>query len=357
MTNDFPLNVLLVTFQTGCANSIVLIAKALRQRGARIHGVCAGACVRVFEREAVSHQVLDVNVSDAQIDALLDAQAPDLVITGSNAANRFEFNFRLRARQRGVQVITTLDYWSAYQGRFHDNETGVTSLPDKLLVTDAVMRDELRKAGFKDARIEIVGNPYFEHLALEASATRNPRIRAYKRILFTSQPIAALFGTSSKNPRFLGYEEGGVFDALVDDLKARPECRLYVKPHPREDLTVWRGRLKKAKAVEKQIFFIGGRGRSLGLLQAADVVVGMTSNMLLEALVVGTAAVSFQPDTNGKFEFYGTSSGLVPTARKIDRLPPLIDEALTRSATTVREKVGVLYKGALARCIDVITAK
>ena len=160
--------------------------------------------------------------------------------------------------------------------------------------------------GFPAGRLHITGQPYLEGVAsLPAGATAGAaalrrRLGVSARahlIVFASEANARLCGVDASSPRFLGFTERTALEELLGALEAlalrRPVApHVIVKLHPKESPAeyAWlegRGCPFPLRCVED----IDPRT----LILAADLVSGMTSMFLLEAVLLGKPVLSLQP--------------------------------------------------------------
>lgn len=230
------------------------------------------------------------------VEALVQQHRPHLILTASSVRHtqggQIENWFRQCARVLHIPSVCVLDHWCNYQMRFtSDDAHPFDSLPDLLCVMDARARRELIAAGFPAPRLVITGQPAFDRLFHESGPQRTGwrrEARAQWGIAdttfvcgFISEPVAADCGQARR------YTETAVAGDIARALAAVPGSVLVCKPHPREGIGKYTQLgLREPAALPPHTF-----------VAACDAVVGMTSVLLLESLLLGTPTISFQPDS------------------------------------------------------------
>jgi hypothetical protein len=229
------------------------------------------------------------------------AGAPALLMTGTSYPPGLELTLTARARERGIASAVLLDFWSNYADRFR-MPSGETVLPDRILVMDEEAREEMVAAGFDAGRLLITGQPALGELAAWRAgfpADRAEQIRTAESagdrrlVLFVSQPLSQIYGPG-RLPA-LGYDEHTVLRILVEAL-SRIAARtgrgiaLVVKPHPRDPPA-------SLPVADESLVHIGVSRQfdARELAMAADLVVGMNSELLVESCALGRVTLSLQP--------------------------------------------------------------
>ena len=143
-------------------------------------------------------------------------------------------------------------------------------------------------------------------------------------VVFVSQPLSRMFGGPG-SPAYRGYDEGTAVACLLEALEtldaggAGP-YKLVVRPHPKEDpesISV-----PASDTVPVEVSKGGGLG---ALLHAADVVVGMTSIVLVKAFLTGRPTVSLQPGLRGRDELMLGRAGHLDPVTDAGRLPNVLE--------------------------------
>ena len=114
-------------------------------------------------------------------------------------------------------------------------------------------------------------------------------------IAFVSQPWSELYPEGAAHPLSPGYSEVAVLEMLLCTLKTvaerhRQHLAIVVRPHPRETAKPLPELSSPWVSVR-----LAAKGSAHELVMASDLVVGMTSILLVEACYLGCLTVSLQP--------------------------------------------------------------
>ncbi len=340
--------VLAVAHDPGGAEALAPVLTALSGRGGCELSVLAGRYARtIFTRAKIPHRPCDIEGTEgrAALSALacgtLAKRRAHLVLTATSFGLGLECAFIRAARAEGIPSLTVLDLATNYRLRFMDPGERcelAEALPDIVTVMDAFALEELRGEGFPAARLRVVGQPAFDAFAPWARSAAGREAGAALRTslkipegrtlcVFFSQPISALCARPG-GPEDRGYDERQALQILQEALAglAKP-VSLVVKLHPKESPKGGNGRMS-ARRVPTQVV---GDGDADALVLAADIIVGMTSTMLVKGFLAGKPVVSLQPGLRGADRMVLARMGLL--------------EAVTEAATLRRILRRVIDEG------------
>lgn len=232
------------------------------------------------------------------------------ILLSSTSANGVDFERKLAqtARTSGIPSLAVLDFWTNYRMRFIDEKGELSLLPDKIAVMDNRAVSEMVADGFDKDRLVVTGQPALDDiLALSKSFTPTDKERLRNKfeigsnefmVMFVSEPVAQFYGSNKNNPAYLGFTEYTVLDLLINVLEEistdtmRPV--LVIKPHPREHRDAF------ADFKTNSIKMTVNRDiPSRELVLSADLVVGMSSMLLVESCYVGCPTLRIQPGLIG----------------------------------------------------------
>lgn len=218
-----------------------------------------------------------------------------LTATSCNTLNA-ERAYWQAAFSLGIPALAVLDYWSNYGARFQIE--GAAFWPDRIAVMDRVAAEALRAAGCPDERLAITGHAAFD--ALRQDLLPSPQRRRLRerlgvpddRVLavFVSQPLSELHhllgqgAGASDEWRILAM----VIEAIDDGTS--PPAHLVIRPHPREPEGKYAPLVRALPPVT-----VDSSAPAHALVQAADLVLGIHSMLLLEACCLGCPVLSLQP--------------------------------------------------------------
>lgn len=236
--------------------------------------------------------------------ACINGEDVNLLITSTSVNGvDHERRFLRWAAAALVPSVTVLDFWSNYAARFRDENDAKLILPSALAVIDERMKREMVAEGFPAERLFITGQPAFDSIhAFRTKWTESTRHAVRSRlgaraesyvVLFASQPLSQMADlVGSNTPRD---DERELLETLVRSLDEIAESEnvdilLAVRPHPRESL-----RPQEFPHSERIRLVLSADADPWSAALASDLVIGMTSVLLVEASLLGSVVVSLQP--------------------------------------------------------------
>jgi hypothetical protein len=276
---------------------------------------------------------------------LLEQEGARALLTGTSASPRdVERTFIAAARSMQVPSLSILDFWSNYRQRWSDRGGDLAFLPDLIAVMDARARDAMTGEGFDPAGLVITGQPAYDALAAWREAFTDGRKREIRRdlgvkggdslVIFASQPLSmSLPAAAQEPPSAPGYTERTVIPLVIGALDRIGEetgerIVLAIRPHPKEDpggFGIYRSRRTKVR--------IAREGHSRDLVMAADLVLGMTSAILVEACYLGCIVGSIQPGLSGPDVLPTNEGGYSHPVYTAEDIKPAIQKLLLDPAT------------------------
>ncbi len=296
------LTVLLSAHDPGAANFLAPVAKKLSEQ-VKLTIVLSPLAQSVFDRYGLK----GLCAQDQSALGWLEQVKPDYVVTGtSEGIDTLDRQLVLEAKLKAIPVMSVVDFWSQYAKRFSDAEgTQLAYLPDTVCVVDEQMRAALSEIGISDSQIAITGHPHLEQLPQRFGQTPGKRAELFEKLGFDRHfPlicfVSETFGWNVQSDyRFhsnSGYQERTLLlleNCLqaVADIADESGMLLQVvnKLHPKN-------KMQEFFAFESAYPLVHAQDIDpYQLIQAADVVVGMTSMLLLEAACLGTETLSLVP--------------------------------------------------------------
>ena len=236
---------------------------------------------------------------------------PDYIFTATSN-NNYEHNIRLLSQQKGIRTIAFIDHWTGYFKRFTFNNK--THFPDEIWVINDIAKKEAIEAGLPEDKIFISGNPYYEKIKKfvpkdgKESFLRDHDIPLDKKIImFISENLRESFPKDSKDKCTLGFDEFTVLSDILNSLyqihnKGLIDFSRYlflIKIHPR-------GKISKFDSLigNRKYKFLNVEVRKkidpLTITYYSDYVLGMFSNMVIEALLMGKKVLRVQTGQIGE---------------------------------------------------------
>lgn len=260
--------------------------------------------------------------------ALLDRIRPSIIVLGtSEDPDSFAFRIIDEARERGIPTIGAVDSAANADNRFRGRgRHALAHSPDWLLVPDTKTADGFIGHGFDSARIRICGHPRLHEIDAIRREWTEAHQRAHRQKWFPAAENRKVIVFVSELSVGLGsdpfiqsdrYQLTGttdrvkrtdiVMEELLHATRALPETPYMVlRLHPKQRI--------EEEARNIPLFDQVSRTEpSLEIVHAADLVVGMTSILLVEAATLGRPVLSIVP-VPGEREWLGDVGARIPCA-------------------------------------------
>jgi hypothetical protein len=349
--------ILVVSHDAGGASALAPVVARLRERWPTrvwLHPLSAAAIPN-------PNRIVESLGAEEALDGML-AEAPQVLLTGTSWGGATIDKMALAAaRTTAVPSLGLLDSWVHYRERFTtrtDGDGALLHLPDRLLVMDREAEHEMAALGFPRARISAVGLTRL--VSLPRQSDREPlRARlaasygldpAAKWIFFASQALSSLFGGPDGARARFGYSQEDALRGFACALLHGPGLGpgtydFIVRYHPKEPAR---------EPIPGTVIDL--QQSPLDMVLAADLVIGMSGAVLLDAYALGQPVLSFQPGAVAVDEFILTRRGLVPRILDEDELA-----AAARAALATQPAVDPAFRpeaGARAvdRVVDLVAA-
>jgi len=282
-----------------------------------------GGAVRVFESAGVAFSEFGEEAIPEHwsqyVERLLHQTQPDVVLTATSSVPSPERVFIRAAKKLHIPSISILDSWANYLDRFL--EPGETQMHESFLPTyigapNRFGHAEMEAFGFPPHILRVVGHPAI-NVFLSNAKRQQKEIKTHIRknfnlnvrtpiLVFFSQPIEEYHRrrTPGTDP---GYSEIEVLMGLIMAVSQLPDNPiLIVKPHPKEPI-------EKFQQIQSANLYIMDQLDSDLLAMAADVVISMTSGMLVKAFLIGKQVLSIQPNLRGYDQCVLSRAGCIST--------------------------------------------
>ena len=305
---------------------------------------------------------------------LLTETNPRCVLVGT-AANPETLGLHLidASRIAGIPSVAFIDAFMGAANRFRGVDSDALShAPDWLLVPDPMICDAFVGLGFPQERIIVCGHPQYDQtraLALEWEGTGGsksfrtrlfPNVEPGRQILTFISEGTMRFG---RRPRLLFHEYGfsgrgvdkgrtkiileEVLDAVAE-LAERPY--VVFRAHPTECIDAY-------AEYNAEIDHFSSGGLPLELIYASDLVVGMTSMLLLEAALLGRPSLAVLAHETEIDFLANVRNGLTPYVLNRNDLRKLLPDLLrTDSVRPALRKAEILVLDAAKRVTCVLSS-
>lgn len=344
---------LLYADDPGAANYLAPLPAALAPAGYQAHFLVDPALAGFARDRSIACDVRDESRSP---EALL-AGARLLVIGTSENPDSFGHRLTAAARTLRIPSIAVVDQAVNAAWRFKGRSTDpLFHVPDWLIVADDASRATYAALGFPNERIFVCGHPHFDRVRqvgaeLAAIPRSEQRRRAYPDAppdrpiwMFASEGIDQLNRAASfQSPGYTLHGRGDtsfrsaiVLEEILDAAAGMtPTPWVVLRLHPKNQLSDFD---TSAGGVDS----ISSGGDPLPLAWSADLVLGMSSMLLLEACLLGRPHLSILPKEDERAW-----------------LPPLLETGVTTVVTTraaLREALTVVAPPRPKRIADLFPA-
>ena len=352
--------ILVATKDAGGCNAVLPVAQRISQAGYQLLSLAEGPAIGLLERALLPAKEF------GQLDglsSLFDDFRPCLALVANSWGPSVEDQVVMECRIRGIPSVGLLDSWVLCTEKFGNSHNRWEYLPDYLVIADHQVQEEMLQAGAPKNRLVILGQPHFDSIDARNQSAPASTLDAVRKdlgvtrgqslVILLSQAMDEFYGRLEAHRR-LGYSEFDVLDdvrAAVDTLQATGlPLKLIVKLHPREQTD---------KYSDTGLICLRDISPHL-IVRAADLVIGMDTMLLLEAALMGSICLSYQPnlrhpDTSGLSRY-----GLGESCYQPDQLQETISSLLfdERRRRAARQKVNQVNigQGATQRIFDFVVS-
>lgn len=323
-----PRRILAFAKAAGGAAALVSVLQEL-QRQDRILLLAAHPATDVFRRaglEPMLFPAFSEMTLAQQIAGCFGGEPPDVVLTSATSLPQLDMTEKYVwrwAHACQIPSVAVLDQWQNYALRFsgpglHEH---LAYLPDWIAAMDGHAKQGMIDAGIPAERIVVTGQPAFDRLAQmrqSFSPEERQRLRQAlgvlpqaKLICFIAESFADVFGER------LGFTEQSVLHDLLGICaemvsEAGQSLHLVVKLHPENEpgAFAWVNRYSRPEGL--RVTVQGTEQPAIPLVMSSDVVIGMTSVLLVESILLGRPTVSFQPHARDADGLIATVLGAIP---------------------------------------------
>jgi hypothetical protein len=350
--------VLAASWHPGGMNAIVPVIRRISEENkARVVTIGHQYSEKILNDAGLDYKKISdygiADVSESSMERLLEAECPDLVLTGTSSPDNdsgdvIEQTLTLAARRKGIKTLAVLDFWADYSKRFsdvHSNEK-FKFLPDKVAIMDEYARQAMLGEGFESKGLVITGNPHFDDLESKAREFSSQNRRELREKLGLNDELIVLYaGTLWKKHKLsFGYWDLDDIKLVSETIAQLPkekqqEVRFLVKLHPRtpeEDIAEISDYLKNSGSMVKLAQGIGPHQAIL----ASDITLTANSTVAIEAVYMHKPCISLQPGLKGEdFLSVLTNNSIIPVGYTTGQCKELVRKAILDDSYRTKEMV------------------
>jgi hypothetical protein len=229
--------------------------------------------------------------------------------------------------EKRIPSIAILDQWHNYVMRFSGagkNER-LKYLPDYVCVMDEHAKKDMIREDIPKTKIVVTGQPAFDSISQCKKTFLKEKylkirkklgVKDEKMILFVGEALKREYGNS------LGYTEVTTLRAVLDTLK-KLTCKnfkffLVVKLHPQNKKEDFKDMDFDKYRSKVNMKFIRGELPRRDLVLCSDVVIGMSSVLLVESILLGKPTLSLQINAKRDDLLIATRIGAIPLLANIE---------------------------------------
>lgn len=224
----------------------------------------------------------------------LEKFKPDFVFTGTSYTSRIEIRVIKEALRRGVYSIAFIDHWVNFRNRFLLNDEVI--FPDEIWVVDQKAKHLSIEEGLPEHKLLVTGNPYHEFLkSWRPSINKKNFLQILgltedaSYVLYVPEPLSQVGGREK-----FGFDEFDVLEKVRSEFHNRFEKKcLLIKPHPNHILEKFTTKI----SLSENIKLVDPKISINSLMFYAEKVIGIFSNALIEAEIIGAKVERIIPET------------------------------------------------------------
>ena len=341
----------------GAANFIIKINDFINIDNHKFCFIVYGAAKKIFNDFKINY----IDFEKINLSIYLDKFSPNMVLVGTS--QNFQspaFKFIEYANQKNILSVGFVDMATDAHLRFSGTTSDpLANIPNYLFVADDETKKEFINLGLKDFRIFVTGHPahdhiinmknYYNHLDKKKFIINllglNPSPR--KIIIFAAEHI--LDYKENENLLYTLNGRGNnksrtkiVLEEFLDAVKnITPLPYIILRLHPKN-------KIDDFNEYKNEIDLLSFHKDHLQYLWVADLVVGMSSNLLMESVIMGKKTLSILTNESEKKWGPSVAKGFTPYVTKREKIYDNIQSILSNS-----QKVHIFEKNNSSKTIIV----
>jgi len=361
-------DILIFAEDPGAAHYAAPLAAALAAQGWQAVVYAAGLAGKVLRQRHIPFVPVDGSMTPRSI---LAQVRPRCLLTGtSENPDSLGLHLIHEAQRYGIRTAAFIDAGMNAAYRFRGRrEEPLAHAPDWILVPDEWTKNEFIRAGASPDRTLVCGHPHYDYvLNLSRTWTAKEREQMRERLLpglQEQQPVVVFVSEGSERLSLLsappspseytmqgrGKSTGRTeiiieeFLAAVQTLPQRP-C-LVLRLHPKDHADDF-------QAYGAEFDHIDQASPPLELVFCADLVVGMTSMLLLEAALLGRRTLAIVPRPAERDWLPTVRQGVTPCVTNRSDLAMTLADLLQDGGCASAGLCPCVSEGSLKRIIDFV---
>jgi hypothetical protein len=300
-------DILIFVEDPGAANFVAGLPSALVKNNISCSLFASGLAKDFLNRRNIKYISIDGTYN---AESLISYVKPKLILIGTST-NKETFGNSLIDTSRNKKIISIgmIDAAMGVNLRFAgDTDNPIQYAPNLLMVPTDTIKKSYVGLGYKPEKVIVTGNPQYDYVIAYAKEIKSkraeirnklfPKVPIDKKILvFVSEGSAKSMRYSAE--QIAGFSLKGWGDAVgrteivieellsaFDNNLSRPY--MVLRPHPKD-------RTEDFSQYLNEFDYISKEDNYIELLSVVNLVVGMTSMMMLEAALIGRPTLSILP--------------------------------------------------------------
>jgi hypothetical protein len=359
-------SILIYVEDPGSANYVAQFPERFTQNGWPTVLLAGGYAQEYIDRNKCYFEAAE---STATAREILQSRNPRMLLVGtSENPDSLGLGLIQEARSIGIETIGVIDAFSNAAYRFRGNtDNALAYAPDWLIVTDSWTREAYINLGFPNEKIVVCGHPHYDYVlhVVDLLSLKN-RFEMRKRLfpgLRNGQKVVVFLTEVSTglNPAQYRYSEdytlhgSGKHDdrtkicmeEVLEGIKyldSKPY--LVLRLHPKDSM------LEYSQFVH-EFDLISQGGSPLELVYCADLVVGMTTMLLVEAALMKRPTLSLLPGEVEVKWLCALENGIIPHVTTRQGLQAMFFEMLDRDRNQPIDQSWIV-SGAIERITEFV---
>lgn len=361
-------SVLIFLEDPGAVNFFRSLPNALESFGLKTNILATGLAASLLEGDSILFEQPS-NTFNCQ-KYLLETNCKIALLGTSDNRDSLSFSLIEECKLLGIPTVAGIDMAVNSSERFRGiSQNPIRYLPDWLFVADSHSQKAFENLGVQEARIKIVGHPHFDKVMEFASSYSNAKKAKLRQCLFPTldselklitflcQPdtdfvTGQMFKSKEYSLKGWGKTECRseiVIEELIDALKPyRSEILFGLRLHPKNNV-------EQYQKYKTKIDFFNFGGNPLEVLLVSDVIIGMSTMLLSESVLMSKPTFSILPRIEEKEWLPGLIKDEIPVVSTRQDLRRKIQLLFSEGLKSIDlEKKISANKGADQKMVDLV---
>lgn len=332
--------ILLFSRDPGGANVVASLISSLKEKEYEVKLFGKDYALIKYEQFGYSGMNIMNSLKEITLESIknfLIEEKPDFIITGTSADDFTEKYLWKCSEELEIPSFAILDQWMNYGIRFSRfNLSQIEEynlrkihdyLPTRILVMDEYAKEQMINEGIEAYKVEVTGQPYFEYLIKKKKLISAEDILKYKQsvgcldsdiiIIFAAEAINRTYLDDSKAEEIIGYSDKSILNEIYKCVKeispkSDKNIKIIIRPHPKDDINIYTEFVLRKEERGFQVL-IDKNTDGVLVINAADIVCGMSSMFLLESAIMRKPIISVQIGLKEENPFILSQIGQIET--------------------------------------------